>query len=87
MDYDDYRSEDPMRSAALVAATRCRVDYEPQEWEPETDLDHLQVCEYRAICERAFDRLELLPATDEYKAVKLNCSACEHFEDSGVVPA
>ena len=84
MDYDDFRAHDPLRSAALVAATRCAVDDEPPTWEPETNADFYTVCKYREICLRAYMST---PFTDEAKAPKfLQCIGCEHFEDSGVSP-
>ena len=83
MDYDDFRAHDPLRSAALVAATRCAVDDEPPTWEPETDAECFAVCEHREICKRAFD---LCAAFVDGAHEMLRCAECEHFEDSGVSP-
>ena len=86
MDYDDYRSNDYLRSATLVAATRCAVDDEPPTWEPVDDYDHLRVCEHREICKRAYNVGAVDIAREGIMATDLLCAQCPHFEDSGVSP-
>lgn len=86
MMWDSNHAHDPMRSAALIAATRCRVDDEPPSWEPVSDLDHLKVCEHAKWCSKGFCKGDGALCTERYVAHEMGCSTCNDFEDSGVMP-
>ena len=72
--YDSNHAHDPMRSAALIAATHCNVDYEPQE--PEETPEYLYAtCKHKEVCKRLHQEQGEGMAYDW-----CGCDICDNYE-------